>query len=104
MKTRVFIVEKKQLSEISDSCLCNFNVLQNVFAGIFCSGYASFPRTARASWSAHDVDLAPQVLPRSFAAISSAFIPSQSFAMALRFPLHPPVKRMLRIMSPSRVN
>lgn len=64
MKMRVFIVEKKQLSEISDSCLCNFNVRQNVFVGIFCSGYASFPRTARASRSAQGVGFSVARIPK----------------------------------------
>ena len=65
---------------------------------------ASFPSTARASWSAHEVGFPPQVLPKSFAAISSALMPSQSFAIAFRLPLHPPVKRIFLILSPSRVN
>ncbi len=35
--------------------------------------------------------------------MSLAFIPSQSFDIALRFPLHPPSKEMFLIVSPSRV-
>jgi hypothetical protein len=50
------------------------------------------------------VGFPPQVLPKSFAAISSALMPSQSFAIAFKFPLHPPVKRMFLILPPSRVN
>lgn len=50
--------------------------------------------TAFASWSAHEVGRRPQVLPASFVAMSSAFIPFSSFEIALRFPLHPFVKEM----------
>ena len=62
-----------------------------------------FERTANANWSAQEVGREPQVLPLSFWAISVAVIPSQSLAMAFRFPLQPPSKLMFLITSPSRV-
>lgn len=53
-----------------------------------------------ASWSAHEVFFIPQMFPLSFDSICSTVIPSVSFEIALRFPLHPPVKAILLITSP----
>ena len=47
------------------------------------------------------VDLKPQVFPASFAAMSSAFIPSQSLEIAFKFPLQPPSKLMFEIVPSS---
>ena len=56
---------------------------------------ASACSSARASWSAQEVGLKLQVLPFRSLMTSSAFCPSTSFPMALRLPLHPPVKTTL---------
>ena len=68
----------------------------------YCSSKAL--RTAIASWSAHEVLLKPHVFPLSFASICSTVIPSVSFDIALRFPLHPPVKAILLITFPFMSN
>ena len=60
--------------------------------------------TALASWSAHEVDLGPQVLPRSLSAISSAVHPSTSLDIAFRLPLHPPVNAIFVTLSSSSIS
>ena len=68
----------------------------------FKESYAS--RTALASWSGQEVGFLPHFMPLTFFSICSTVSPSTSERTAWRFPLHPPVKFTLVIISPSISN
>ena len=75
MKTK-FSIHKKRNGISVPFCFYSLSAFVNAFE----------------NWSAQDVFLGPQVLPLRIDAISSAFLPSTSLAIALRLPLHPPIK------------
>jgi hypothetical protein len=66
--------------------------------GYLFAAYASL--TAFANWSAQEVPLPLQSLPRSLLSISLTLIPLQSFEMAFRLPLQPPEKEIFVMISP----